>query len=246
MKLIDNTILITGGSEGIGLEMARALVSDNTVIICARDEAKLARAKASLPDVIVKRCDVTDASQRTDLVSEVLHAHPKFNLLINNAGGRQMTDLAGGEGVEAALRSDLALNFDAPVWLCQHFLNHLRTQPAAAIVNVTTGLVHLPKAAYPFYCAAKSALHSYTQSLRWALRDTNISVFEALMPLVDTAFHQGQLPTTIRAMTADMASKKALQGIASNKLDIHVGKSALMRWLAFAMPRKGLAIVNQR
>jgi uncharacterized oxidoreductase len=245
MKLTDNTILITGGSEGIGLEMARALAPRNTVIICGRSKAKLDQAKTSLPGVVTMVCDVSVAVQREALVSEIVQAYPKFNLLINNAGGRQVADLLGGKGVEAALSADLGLNFTAPVSLCQELMNHLQAQPAAAIVNVTTGLVYLPKAAQPFYCAAKAALRSYTQSLRWALRDTDIGVFEVLMPLVDTSFHQGQLPTTVRAMSAETAAKQALQGVGSDKLDIHVGKSSLMSWLAFLMPRKGLAIVNK-
>lgn len=245
MKLSDNTILITGGSEGIGLEMARALAPGNTVIICGRSKAKLDKAKASMPGAVTMVCDVSDGAQREALISEIVEAYPKFNLLINNAGGRQVADLCTGKGVEAALSADLALNFTAPVSLCQNAMNHLQAQPTAAIVNVTTGLAFLPKAAQPFYCAAKAALHSYTQSLRWALRNTDISVFEVLMPLVDTAFHQGQLPTTIRAMSAATAAKLALQGIASHKPEIHVGKSSLMRWLVFLMPRKGLAIINK-
>lgn len=246
MKLRDNTILITGGSEGIGLELARALVTENTVIICGRSEAKLAKARESLPDLVTMTCDVTVTAQREALVSEVLQAYPKFNLLINNAGGRQVTELIENKGFEAALGADLGLNFSAPVSLCQAFLDHLRGQPTAAIVNVTTGLVYLPKTAYPFYCAAKAALRSYTQSLRWALRDTHLSVFEVLMPLVDTPFHQGQLPNTIRAMSAGTAANQALQGISAHKLEIHIGKSGLMRWLAFVMPQKGLAIINKR
>lgn len=246
MKLTDNTILITGGSEGIGLELARALAPGNTVIICGRSEAKLAKAKAALPGVVTMVCDVTVAAQRGELVSEIQQAYPSFNLLINNAGGRQVTDLIADKGFEAALSADLDLNFNAPVSLCQGLLNHLRAQPTAAIVNVTTGLVYLPKTAYPFYCAAKAALRSYTQSLRWALRDTHLSVHEVLMPLVDTPFHQGQLPNTIRAMSAKSAAKQALQGIAAHKPEIHVGKSSLVRWLAFLIPQKGLAVINNK
>jgi uncharacterized oxidoreductase len=137
------------------------------------------------------------------------------------------------------------LNFAAPVALCQGFLDHLRQQPTAAIVNVTTGLVYLPKTAYPFYCAAKAALHSYSKSLRWALRDTSVQICEVLMPLVDTAFHQGQLPRTIRAIDATEAARRAIQGIAKGRPEIHVGKSALMRWLGTFAPRRGMALLNR-
>jgi uncharacterized oxidoreductase len=244
MQLTDNTILITGGSDGIGLELAKSLAAANTVIICGRSETKLARAKTALPAVETLLCDVTVPSQRERLISQVCRAHPRFNLLINNAGGRQLADISAADRFESALTGDLALNFTAPVALCQGFLDHLRQQPTAAVVNVTTGLIYLPKAAYPFYCAAKAALHAYTQSLRWALRDTPVQVFEVLMPLVDTAFHEGRLPRTTKALSAAEAAGQALRGIGNSKVEIHVGKAGLLRWFAAFAPNKGLAIIN--
>lgn len=166
MHLAGNTILITGGSSGIGFELARALVRDNAVIICGRSEEKLARAKSVLPRVSTHVCDVTEESQREDMVTRVLRSHPELNVLINNAGGRQRVDLLADDGVEAALHHDVALNFIAPASFCSKLLRHFQARPRASIVNISTGLVYLPKAVQPFYCAAKSALHSYTRSLR--------------------------------------------------------------------------------
>lgn len=245
MKLTDNTILITGGSEGIGLELARSLAPANTVLICGRSETKLAQAKEALPTVETLVCDVTVPSQRERLISQVCRTHPRFNLLINNAGGRQLVDISTSQGFGAALDQDLALNFTAPVALCQGFLDHLRQQQTAAVVNVTTGLIYLPKAAYPFYCAAKAALHSYTRSLRWALQDTPVQIFEVLMPLVNTDFHKGQLPRTTKAIGPAEAAHQTLRGITASKAEIHVGKAGLLRWLAAVVPMKGLALVNR-
>lgn len=245
MELSDNTILITGGSEGIGFELARALAAKNTVLICGRSEEKLARAQERLPDVVTEVCDLTDAEQRTSLVERVLRSHPALNVLINNAGGREQVDLASGEGVEAALAHDLALNFTAPVDLCGRLLPHLQKKPRAAVVNVTTGLVYLPKAAQPFYCAAKAALHSYSQSLRWALRGSSVKVFEVMMPLVDTGFHKGTLPTNLRAMSAEEVTRDALAALERGRGEILVGKSAVARWVSLLAPSRGLAIVNR-
>ncbi len=245
MQLSGDTILITGGSEGIGFEFARALAPGNTIIICGRSEGKLARARAELPGVITEVCDVTDEAQRDDLVTRVLRTYPTCNVLVNNAGGRHRVDLLTGTGVAAALDADVALNFTAPAALCGKLLNHLQAQPRAAIVNISTGLVYLPKTVQPFYCAAKAALHSYTQSLRWALRGSSVRVFEVLMTLVDTNFHQGELPKTIRAMKAEEAARLSLRGISRDKEEIHIGKSALARLLSFAAHTKGMAIVNR-
>lgn len=245
MQLSGNTILITGGSEGIGFELAKALVPENTVIICGRNENKLARAKAELPQILTEVCDVTDEIQRDALVKRVLNSHPRLNVLINNAGGRHRIDLLRGDGIEAALNYDTVLNFIAPASLCGKLIEHFQTQPKAAIVNISTGLVYLPKAVQPFYCTAKSALHSYTKSLRWALKGSSVRVFEVFMTLVDTNFHKGELPKTIRAMSAQEAARLTLKGIGRGAEEIHIGKAALARWIALAAPRKGMAFVNR-
>lgn len=69
-------------------------------------------------------------------------------------------------------------------------------------------------------------------------------VHEVLMTLVDTDFHQGDLPKTIRAMSAEKAARLTLEGIERDKEEIHIGKAAMARWMAFVMPAKGMAIVN--
>ncbi len=246
MQLSGNTILITGGSEGIGFELARILIPDNIVIICGRSEEKLARTKSVLPQLITEVCNVTDEGGRDELIRRVLLGNPKLNVLVNNAGGRRRVDLRTGDGVDSALDSDLALNFIAPAALCGKLLPHLQAQPRAAIVNISTGLVYLPKAVQPFYCAAKAALHSYTQSLRFAMQGSPVRVFEVFMTLVDTNFHQGELPGTIKAMKPQEAALQTVQGIRRDKEEIYIGKAALARWLAFAAPAKGMAILNSR
>lgn len=245
MDMRGNTILITGGSEGIGLELAKALAPANTVIICGRSREKLDRAKSELPALATEQCDITDAVQREGLVRRVLHSHASLNVLINNAGARHRVDLLRGDGLDAALHADTALNFTAPAELCSKLTLHLCAQPRAAIVNVSTGLVYLPKAAQPFYCAAKAALHSYTQCLRWALRGSSVRVHEILMTLVDTNFHQGELPKAIKAMAPEEAARLALEGIQRGREEVHIGKAALARWVGCAAPGRGMAIINR-
>ncbi len=246
MQLSGNTILITGGSEGIGFALAKALHRENKVIVCGRDGDKLARAKAELPGVVTLVCDLTRPEQREVLVSQVLERCPDLNVLMNNAGGRQVIDLLAGEATGTALKADFALNFFAPVSLCDRLLPHLRAQSTAAIVNVTSGLVYLPKTDYPFYCAAKAALHSYTQSLRRALRTTPVRVHEALLPLVKTNFHCGELPAAIRAMSAEKAALQCLSGLGRGKEEIHIGQASLARWMACVRPQKGMDMVNRQ
>lgn len=245
MDLRDNTILITGGSEGVGLALAQMLAPRNTVIICGRDEAKLARARERVGGVHTEACDVTDVAQRHAMVQRLLHQYPRLNVLINNAGAKRRTDLLSNEGTSGAMAHDMALNFEAPVALSTELLPHLRSVPNAAIINMTTGLVHLPKAEQAFYCAAKAALHSYTQCLRWALKGSTVSVYEVLLSLVDTRFHQGRLPEGVRAIRPEQAARQALKGIRRGKAEVYVGKAALAPWLAVFAPKAGMSIVNR-
>lgn len=245
MKLSGNTILITGGSEGIGLAMARRLAPHNTVIICGRNQHKLEQAQSELPGIITEVCDVTHDGERQALLARVLGRYPGLNVLINNAGAKTRTNLLTGEGVADGLSYDTELNFTAPAALCGELLPHLLLQRGAAIVNMTTGLVYLPKAEQAFYSAAKAALHSYTQSLRWVLKDAPVSVHEVLLTLVDTNFHQGKLPTNIPAISADEAAMVSLDGLQRGKRQIHVGRAALARWVALLAPQRGMAIVNK-
>ncbi len=245
MKLTGNTVLITGGSEGIGFALAKALVADNRVIVCGRSEEKLARAKSEVPELLTHVCDITDPVQRRAMIGWLLRSHPDFDVLVNNAGSKRFTDLLSGRDLESAMTDDLAVNFTAPIMLTMELLPHLRSRPEAAIVNMTTGLVYLPKAEQAFYCAAKAALHSYSQSLRWVLGDSPVAIHEVLLTLVATNFHGGQVPTNIKAISPDEAARLALKGIRQGEREISIGKAALAPWLALFAPQRGMGIVNR-
>lgn len=246
MNLKGCTVLITGGSEGVGFALAQMLAPDNKVIICGRSEQKLVRAKEICGDLHTEVCDVTNEIERRALVERVLRLHPQLNVLINNAGAKRHTDLLGDDGLGKAMAHDMALNFEAPVALCTELLPHFRSRPRAAIVNITSGLVYLAKAEQAFYCAAKAALHSYTQSLRWALRGSTVDVIEVYLTLVNTNFHQGNTPRNIPSISPAEAASLTLGGIRRGKKEIYIGKASLARWLSVLAPDKGLRVVNQQ
>jgi uncharacterized oxidoreductase len=186
MKLTDNTILITGGATGIGFALAEALVArGNTVIVCGRSEESLAGARSKRPELLTRRCDVTDPPSRSEMVAWLEEAHPELNMLVNNAGVQFPHDLTDRVS-DAAVSSEVAVNLIAPILLVSDLLPLLRRQPSATIVNVTSGLAFAPLADIPVYCATKAALHSYTLSLRHQLKGTPIAVIEVAPPIVDT------------------------------------------------------------
>ncbi|RYE18260.1 MAG: SDR family NAD(P)-dependent oxidoreductase [Sphingobacteriaceae bacterium] len=186
MQLSDNTILITGGTSGIGLAFAEAFVAAGSkVIICGRREERLDNLCQKYPDLITKKCDISIAAEREELADWVLQNYPGLNLLMNNAGIQLLTDMTNPVDL-TRIYDEIETNVVAPIHLTSLFAQHLATKPAAAIVNISSGLAFAPLAFMPIYCATKAAVHSLTLSLRHQLKNTSVKVFEIAPPAVDT------------------------------------------------------------
>ncbi|MEC0315167.1 SDR family oxidoreductase [Bacillus subtilis] len=224
MKMTGNTVLITGGSAGIGLELAKRLLEiGNEVIICGRSEARLAEAKQQLPNIHTKQCDVADRSQREALYEWALKEYPNLNVLVNNAGIQKEIDFKKGTEDLFVDGDEIELNFQAPVHLSALFTPHLMKQPEAAIVQVTSGLAFNPLAVYPVYCATKAALHSFSLTLRHQLRDTSVEVIEMAPPMVDTGLNQksrDKQGLTYRGISSEEYVQYFLAGLKEGKQEI--------------------------
>lgn len=231
MKLTGNTILITGGNEGIGLAMTKAFTkTENTVIICGRNDASLQSAKFCNDNIITKHCDLTRQSERDELVQWTLQNYPALNVIINNAGIFEETDLLSDSFDFGKIDKQLVVDLQAPIELCLRFLPHLRKQPDAAIVNITSGLVYAPEAGAPFYGVAKAGVHAFTQTARYQLRETKVKVFEVLPPLVDTGGVSKQLDIEKLggAMSPEETADEILKGLSHDTEEIRIGS---VKWL---------------
>ncbi len=183
----NHTLLITGGATGIGFALAeRFLAAGHAVAICGRREDKLAAAKAKHPSLVTFRCDVASPEDRVRLRDEALAALPGLDLLVNNAGIQRRDRFRGETPSWEDRRSEIAINFDAPVHLTDLFLPHLLARPSATIVNVTSGLAFVPAPFAAVYGATKAALHSFTMALRHHLSATAVRVVEIVPPAVNT------------------------------------------------------------
>ncbi len=187
MNLKDNTILITGGGSGIGRGLAEAFHAlGNKVIIAGRREALLTEVTDANPGMASAVLDITDAAAIRAFAAEVVAHHPELNIVINNAGITTREDLRHApEGLEKA-EAVVTTNILGPIRLTAALLPHLLQQEQATVVNVTSGLAFVPFPLGPTYCASKAALHSYSESLRWQLRDTPVRVMEIIPPYVQT------------------------------------------------------------
>ena len=186
MKMNGNTILITGGSNGIGFALAQRFVSlGNRVIICGRDAHRLSAAAAALGADFIQ-CDVAQEAERTALYEQAVERFPELNVLINNAGIQRRMDLMDAEIGWPEIREELAINLEAPIHLSRLFTAHLLKQPNPAILNVSSELAFLPPIWVPVYGATKAGAHSFTFSLRKQLEHTGLNVIEVIPPAVNT------------------------------------------------------------
>jgi uncharacterized oxidoreductase len=191
MELSNRTVLVTGGTSGIGLGIAEAFQrSKSRVIICGRDREKLATAAKKFPDITVLHCDVGDVGQRENLAGEVLRRFPDLDILVNNAGIQRYIDLKKGYDELKSGEDEIAINFVATVELTALFIGQLMKRPSGAIINVSSGLGFMPMVNTPIYSATKAAIHTYSLVLRQQLKDTSIRVVEIVPPMVDTGLNK--------------------------------------------------------
>jgi uncharacterized oxidoreductase len=187
MKLSNRTVLVTGGTSGIGLGIAEAFhQSGSRIIVCGRDRKKLSTVGKKFPGITVLPCDVGDVGQRENLAAEVLRRFPDLNILVNNAGIQRYIDLKKGYVEIKSGGDEIAINFVAVVELTALFIGHLMSRPSAAVINVSSGLGFMPMLDTPIYSATRAAVHTYTLILRQQLKDTSVKVIEIVPPMVDT------------------------------------------------------------
>jgi uncharacterized oxidoreductase len=239
MKLEQRTVLITGGTSGIGLELARQLQQrGNTVLVTGRDQERLDAAKHSLPGLHTFKSDVSDAEDIRALYHDISARFPALDTLINNAGIMRNLNLNRSRDLQDVTR-EIEINLSGPVRMIQQFLPHLKTRPCALIVNVSSGLAFVPFPVSPVYSATKAAIHSYTQSLRIQLEGTGVSVIELAPPGVETPLFRGEFAEETRGqkpMPVDVLAARAIAGIEAGKLEIRPGLSNVLKLMSRIAP----------
>ena len=187
MKLSANTIFITGGTSGIGRALAEAFHRrGNQVIIAGRRQALLDEIAKLNPGIDTIGLDIDDPRQIKAVAQQVIARHPSLNVIINNAGIMPFDDPGSGEHDDEQAVRLLQTNLLGPVRVSAAFVEHLKAQPDAYIINNSSILAYLPLAATALYSASKAAIHSYTLSQRFSLRNTSVKVLEIAPPWVDT------------------------------------------------------------
>ena len=242
MNTQNNTILITGGGSGIGLEIARKFSElGNKVIIAGRNIEKLNAAAGGLNNVTVIQCDLTIESELDALVQKVESLYPGLNVLVNNSGSAHQYSLNENSNAYDGARREMEINYLAPVRLTEKLLPSLKKNAASAVINITSVVAIVPWAVMPTYSASKAALQSYTRLLRLSLSKSNVKVFEVLPPLVDTEFSKN-IP--VDKMHPSAVADAIISGVAEDKFEIRIGFADHFYNLNRESPEKAFNALN--
>ena len=185
MHMTNNTLLITGGGSGIGRALAEAFHAlGNQVIIAGRRQALLDEVTAANPGMASSVLDMESADDIERFAAQIKQDYPALNAVIYNAGIMRPENLLVTSALDA--EATIATNLLGPIRLNTALLPLLLAQTKATVMTVSSGLAFTPLALNPTYCATKAAIHSYTQSLRYQLKATNVQVLELAPPYVQT------------------------------------------------------------
>ena len=227
MNLSGNTVFITGGTSGIGRALAEALHRrGNKVIVAGRRQSLLDEIARLNPGIDTVELNIGDAAQIREVAAQLIARYPSLNVVINNAGIMPFDDASGALDDEQAVRL-VDTNLLGPVRVSAAFVEHLKQQSESYIINNSSVLAYVPLAATALYSATKAAIHSYTLSQRFALRDTSVKVLEIAPPWVDTDLvHKSGDP---RAMPLDAFIAETLNLLETATTEVVVDAAKPMR-----------------
>jgi uncharacterized oxidoreductase len=240
MKLTGNTVFITGGGSGIGRALAESFHKlGNQVIISGRRKERLEATTKANPGMRSIELNVEDPASIESVARELIAKYPKLNVLINNAGIMHIDDAAGPID-DAVAVSTVTTNLLGPIRLTGAFIEHLKKQESAAVINISSVLGFVPLAMAAVYSSTKAAMHSYSLSLRHKLRHSSVSVLEIAPPWVQTdLLNSNNEP---RAMPLADFIRETVQILGGNENEIVVDVAKPLR--GNAGPKEG-AFVTQ-
>lgn len=228
MKMHSNTILITGGTSGIGKGLAEAFHQlGNQVIITGRREDRLRSISAANPGMRYFPLDVADPASVRNTARAIIEEFPALNCVFNNAGIQNRHDFASGRPIDdALLLAEVQTNLLGLIRVTAEFLPQLKNQRDAVLLNVSSGLAFVPMAVFPVYCATKAAVHSFTLALRQQLRGSGVKVIELIPPYVATELggpSKPVAPGALRQMPLETFIAETMKELAGDADEIAIG-----------------------
>jgi 3-oxoacyl-[acyl-carrier protein] reductase len=207
MKLETVRALVTGGSSGIGREIASQLIArGGKVVICGRDEAKLKRAADEIGAVAV-RADVSNEADAIAAVRQTIETFDDYNVLVNNAGFGAFAPLLDTSVDE--IERVFATNVVGAMVVARESARHFAAKQKGNIINISSSAGRRGFAGGTAYVASKFALSGMTECWRAELRKHNVRVMQINPSEVQTEFFAGR-PFSERKLRAVEIAQAAL------------------------------------
>ena len=236
MNLTGRTILITGGSAGIGLAFALKFVElGNEVIVTGRRQAVLDEVKAKYPKLHTIQSDVADPAQIAALAARIKADFPKLDVLMNNAGIMIHRNLTSPAADLAELMAEMNINVGGVIGTTSAFIDIL-TANKGTVINVSSALAFVPLPSAPIYSASKAAIHSYTESLRFQLQEAGVEVIELMPPAVKTELTSDLPEGSLKLITTDELVKQSFAALKAGAQEIRPGQAKQLAFLRRLAP----------
>ncbi|MEZ4850610.1 MAG: SDR family NAD(P)-dependent oxidoreductase [Bacteroidia bacterium] len=241
MNLTHNTILITGGTSGIGLILGKTLLDrGNTVILLGRNKNKLAEAEKAGFHTI--SCDL---NIQEDIENAALYIHnhfPNLNMLFNNAGVQYNYDFTENVIPLDKITREINTNITGQLILTQLLIPVLSNAEKAFIINTTSGLGAFPKNDGIVYSASKAAMRSFTTGLRYRLKNSPIRVLEFIPPVTDTEMTEGRSEAK---MAPEALVAQIIPQLEKERKILTIPKMRMFLWIAFLFPSLAHKILSK-
>lgn len=245
MKTNGNTVLITGGSSGIGLALAKALLNlNNQVIICGRNQQKLAQASQTHPELHTFLCDITKPDDVSEMFAAIKSQFGDLNLLVNNAGIIRFYDFIFDEDALISAEQEIETNLLGTLRVTKAALPLLLNSKESAVVTISSIVALVPSASMAIYSSTKAALHSFSRSVRHQLQDTTVKVFEVMPPFVDTEPVK-RINDGGKVSPTEVA-KALIKGLRANKYEIRIGPAKALYFAHRLSPTQAEEILKRR
>lgn len=233
MKLKGKRIVISGATSGIGYEIVKQLYLDNEIIVVSRNADKINLLENELKGIITYQADLANLNEVENIADSLVKRFESIDVLINNAASQHEPAFLDDDFNYESISKEITLNFTSICCLSYLLLPALLHETKSVILNINSGLALVPKTSSAVYCGTKGALNLFSQSLSYQLENTNISVQQAFLALVDTAMTKGRGKNKL---SATEAANRIIRGVEQDVVENNIGKVKLLRALLRISP----------